>query len=335
MVFNLEKFKKKIIKQSDDDNGLDQLIDITTDDVTFISSGLDAIDWVLGGGFPTRKLTEIAGPNQSGKSYIGLQALANTQKLGGLATFIEGEFALEKSLVNKVALNYKEAFHYRPDSLEEVYIKIRDLCKFISNLDENERPPFTTILVDSIAAFSGTNKSADEKISMRNILDNAQINSYYLRRVLKWIDKANAALIFINQLRKDPNTIWGDKDKTTGGETIPFQARIRCRFILGSKVKSTDKKNILGHAGTFFCNKNSLAPPFKKIDLSLDYKKGFDKYAGMLDIFLEQDLISKTGKTYEICGEKLVGKNNAEKYLKKNLEVYEDLKNKLNYNYND
>jgi len=325
MTFNLNKIKKSV---EDDD-----LVNIMDDETIFIPTGLDAVDWVLGGGFVGGKLTELSGENQSGKSYVLLKAMASAQRMGGAAVLLESEDALMKNLIEASGVTYDDVLHYKPGSLVRMYKKIIEYCKVIHGLPEKDKPEFNIIGVDSVAAFGAEDDSSEKVMNMSEQLKKARIHSYYLPLILPWMRKTSTAVIFVNQLR-DSQSMYGDQHKTTGGRSIPFYARIRCRFSMGSKKKNANKE-VIGTEGTFYCDKNSVAPPHKRVPLSLTWKNGFDKYAGMLDLFIEQGLVDKKGKTYTAGTIELStnGKSKAEKYLKNNQELYEELKAQLEYTY--
>jgi len=286
-----------------------------------ISTGSIGIDYATGiGGVPRGRITEIYGPESSGKTTLALHVIANAQKEGGVAAFIDAEHALDPLYAKKLGINLDELLISQPDSGEQA-LEIAETLVRSGAVD--------VIVIDSVAALV---PEAELKGDMgdSHVGLQARLMSQALRKLTAATNKSNAALIFINQLReKIGGMSYGPNETTTGGRALKFYAslRIDVRNIGGIKGKEEER---LGHTAKIKIVKNKLAPPFREAIVEIYYGEGISRFAELLILGEKLGIVKKSGAWYSYGDIRLgQGKEKARKYLKEHPEIAEEIENKI------
>ena len=294
-----------------------RLGDTAKKNVDVIPSGVLPLDVALGiGGYPKGRIVEIFGPEGSGKTTIALCAIAETQKAGGIAAFIDAEHALDPHLASTLGVNINDLYLAQPDSGEQaLYI-----------LDQMVRSGAVDIVVvDSVAALT-PQAEIDGRIGESQMGLQARLMSYSLRRLASIISKTNCTVIFINQLRALISTGYsqGPSETTTGGRALKFYASIRLEVRRGKKMDKGDVT--IGHELFLKVVKNKLAPPFRTAHTSLIYGKGIPKDMAVVDMAIDYGVIAKKGSWLAYKGETLgQGRDTVAQFLAENKELQEEI----------
>ena len=279
--------------------------------VETVSSGSLALDIALGvGGFPRGRIIEIYGPESSGKTTVALHAIAEVQKAGGQAAFIDAEHALDPLYARKVGVNIDELLLSQPDTGEQA-LEIAEALVRSGAVD--------IIVVDSVAALVPKAEiegdMGDSFVGLQ-----ARLMSQAMRKLSGAISKSKAIAIFINQLREKVGVMFGNPETTPGGRALKFYASIRLDV---RRVESLKQGNeVVGNRTRIKVVKNKVAPPFKQAEVDIMYGEGISKEGSIIDIGVDLDIIQKSGAWFSYQGERLgQGRENAKQFLKDNPEI--------------
>ena len=288
-------------------------------DVDVIPSGSICLDAALGiGGYPKGRIIEIYGPESSGKTTLALTAIAEAQKKGGQAAFVDAEHAIDPVYAAKLGVNIDELILSQPDNGEQA-LEIVDMLASSEAVD--------IIVVDSVAALVPQSE-LEGGMSDSNVGAHARLMSKAMRKLTGVLNKSNCTVIFINQLREKVGVVYGNPEVTTGGRALKFYASIRIDIRKAEAIKEGDK--ILGNSVNIKVVKNKVAPPFKSCKVDLVFGEGFSKVGELLDLALENNLAKKSGSWYEILGERAgQGRDAAKQYLLDHEDVFQALEEQI------
>lgn len=284
-------------------------------DVDVIPSGSLLLDNCLGiGGYPKGRIVEIYGPESSGKTTLALTAIAEAQKKGGRAAFVDAEHAIDPVYANKLGVNTDELILSQPDSGEQA-LEIVEMLAKSSAID--------IIVVDSVAALV-PQAELEGEMTDSNVGAHARLMSKAMRKLAGVLNKSLCTVIFINQLREKVGVIYGSPEVTTGGRALKFYASVRIDIRKAEALKDGDK--IYGNSVNIKVVKNKVAPPFKNCKVDLIYGEGFSRFGEVLDLALEFDLARKSGSWFEVLGERVgQGKEAAKEFIRSHPETYDVL----------
>ena len=290
-------------------------------DVT--SSGSLALDVALGvGGYPKGRIIEIYGPESSGKTTFALQAIAEVQKEGGRAAFIDAEHALDPVYAKNLGVDINELLLSQPDTGEQAL----EICEALVRSEA-----VNIIVVDSVAALV-PKAEIEGDMGDAHVGLQARLMSQALRKLSGTINKTKTTAIFINQLREKVGVMFGNPETTPGGRALKFYATIRLDVRRGEQIKVGDQ--ILGNKTNIKVVKNKVAPPFKTASVDIMYGTGVSREGEIIDIASELNILDKSVAWYAYNGEKIgQGKENVKVYLKENPELKEELERKIREHY--
>ena len=281
-------------------------------DVGCISSGSLMLDEALGiGGYPRGRIVEIYGPESSGKTTLALQAVAEAQKAGGIAAFIDAEHALDPTYAKKLGVNIDQLWISQPDSGEQA-LDIAETLVRSGSMD--------IIVVDSVAALT-PQAEIDGEMGDSHMGLQARLMSQALRKLTGLLAKSNTLIIFINQIRMKIGVMFGNPETTTGGNALKFYASVRMDV---RKIETISKSadEVVGNRIRVKIVKNKVAPPFKKVELDLMFNEGISYTASLLDAAMKYGLIVKSGSWFSLDGEKIgQGRDKTVDYLKEHTDV--------------
>lgn len=288
-------------------------------DIDVIPSGSICLDAALGiGGYPKGRIIEIYGPESSGKTTLALTAIAECQKKGGQAAFVDAEHAIDPVYASKLGVNIDELILSQPDNGEQA-LEIVDMLAGSEAVD--------IIVVDSVAALV-PQAELEGGMADSNVGAHARLMSKAMRKIAGVLNKSNCTVIFINQLREKVGVMYGNPEVTTGGRALKFYASIRIDIRKAEAIKEGDK--IIGNTVNIKVVKNKVAPPFKSCKVDLIFGEGFSKIGEVLDLAIENDLAKKSGSWFGILGERAgQGRDAAKQYLVDHQDVYEALVEQL------
>ncbi|HIV01058.1 MAG TPA: recombinase RecA [Candidatus Caccopulliclostridium gallistercoris] len=292
-----------------------KLGDTAKENIDVISTGCLTLDAALGiGGVPRGRIIEIYGPESSGKTTVSLHIIAEAQKLGGTAAFIDAEHALDPVYAAKLGVKIDDLYVSQPDNGEQAL----DICDTLVR-----NGAVDIVVVDSVAALT-PKAEIEGEMGENHVGLQARLMSQALRKLAGITNKSKTCVIFINQLRDKIGVIYGSPEVTTGGKALKFYASIRLDVRKGEAIK--DGANIIGYKTKVKVVKNKLAPPFKVATFDMIFGQGISKTSCVLDLAIEFNLIQKTGSWFSFNGEKIgQGRENAKKYIEDNPAVYDDL----------
>ena len=288
-------------------------------DVDAIPSGSILLDSILGiGGYPKGRIIEIYGPESSGKTTLALTAIAEAQKTGGRAAFVDAEHAIDPVYATMLGVNIDELILSQPDNGEQALEIVEMLAK---------SEAIDLIVVDSVAALVPT-AELEGVMGDSNVGLHARLMSKAMRKLAGVLNKSSCSVIFINQLREKVGVMYGNPEVTTGGRALKFYASIRIDIRKAEAIKEGD--SIVGNTVNIKVVKNKVAPPFKQCKVDLIFGEGFSRNSEILELALQQGLASKSGSWFEVLGERAgQGKEAAKRYLDENKEVTEILVSKI------
>ena len=289
-------------------------------DIEVIPSGSLLLDEALGvGGYPKGRIIEIYGPESSGKTTLALHAIAEAQKKGGIAAFIDAEHALDPTYAKNLGVNIDELWISQPDNGEQA-LEITESLVRSGAVD--------IIVVDSVAALTPQAEIEGDMGDSHMGLQ-ARLMSQALRKLTGILSKSNTTIIFINQIRMKIGVMFGNPETTTGGNALKFYASVRMDVRKADTIgKNSD--DISGNRVRVKIVKNKVAPPFKKCELDLMFGTGISYVGSVLDAALKYDLIEKSGAWYSMNGEKIgQGRDKTVEYLENNPDIVKDLDQKL------
>jgi protein RecA len=287
-------------------------------EVDSYSSGSLALDIALGiGGYPKGRIVEIYGPESSGKTTFALHAIAEVQKAGGRAAFIDAEHALDPSYAQNLGVNINELLLSQPDTGEQAL----EICDTLVKSDI-----VSIIVIDSVAALV-PQAEIDGEMGDSHVGLQARLMSQALRKLSGTINKTKTIVIFINQLREKVGVMFGNPETTPGGRALKFYSTVRLDIRRGEQIKIGD--NIIGNKTTVKVVKNKVAPPFKTAVVEIMYGEGVSKVGELIDLADSAGVIDKSGAWYSYKGEKLgQGKENVKLLLKDNQALHEEIEQK-------
>ena len=292
-----------------------KLGDSPVEEVPVISSGSIALDVALGvGGFPRGRVIEIYGPESSGKTTLAIHAIAEAQKVGGIAAFIDAEHAFDRSYAQKLGVDIDNLFVSQPDNGEQA-LEIADNLIRSGAID--------IIVIDSVAALTPKSEIEGEMGDSKMGLQ-ARLMSQALRKLTGTISKTGSCCIFINQLREKIGVMFGNPETTTGGNALKFYASIRLDIRKISQIKDGD--NPTGNRVRVKVVKNKIAPPFRQAEFDLVFGEGISKIGEIIDIGVDKNIIKKSGSWFSYGDTKLgQGRDAVKKLLADNPELADEL----------
>mgnify|MGYP000110402879 FL=1 len=296
-----------------------KLGDEQIENIEVIPTGSIALDNALGvGGYPKGRIIEIYGPESSGKTTLAIHAIAEAQKAGGIAAFIDAEHAFDRFYAAKLGVDVDNLWISQPDNGEQA-LQIADQLISSSAID--------ILVIDSVAAL--TPKKEIEGDMGDNVVGlQARLMSQALRKLTSTISKTNTTCIFINQLREKIGIMFGNPETTTGGNALKFYASVRLDIRKASAIK--DGENVLGNLVRVKVVKNKVAPPFRKAEFEITFGEGISKIGEIIDLGVEHNIIQKSGSWFSYDGSKLgQGRDAAKALLKDNPELAEEIEAKV------
>ncbi len=291
----------------------------TTEQVPAIPTGALSIDIATGvGGIPRGRVTEIYGPESSGKTTLALHVIAEAQKAGGTAAFIDAEHALDITYAERLGVNVDELLVSQPDYGEQA-LEIAEILVRSGAVD--------VIVVDSVAALV-PKAELEGSIGDSHVGLQARMMSQTMRKMTGILNRSKTALIFINQIRIKIGVMYGNPETTTGGNALKFYSSLRIDIRRQTPIK--DGTEIIGNRTKIKFVKNKVAPPFKIVEFDIIYGEGISKTGDLLDLATEQDIVEKSGAWYSYNGERIgQGRENAKVFLRDNPEAFAEIERKV------
>jgi recombination protein RecA len=286
-----------------------------TRDIEVVSTGSLSVDIALGcGGLPRGRVIEIFGPESSGKTTLTLQTIAQMQKLGGTAAFVDAEHALDPVYAQKIGVNIDDLLVSQPDTGEQA-LEITDMLVRSGAVD--------IVVIDSVAALTPKAEIEGDMGDSHMGLQ-ARLMSQALRKLTANIKRSNTLVIFINQLRMKIGVMFGNPETTTGGNALKFYASVRLDIRRIGAIKKGDE--VIGNETRVKVVKNKVAPPFKQADFEILYGEGVSFFGELVDLGVEYGFVQKSGSWYSYNNDKIgQGKDNAKQYLRDNPEKAKEL----------
>ncbi|WP_311198865.1 recombinase RecA [Paenibacillus hexagrammi] len=292
--------------------------------VETISSGSLALDIALGiGGFPRGRIIEVYGPESSGKTTVALHAIAEVQRAGGQAAFIDAEHALDPLYASKLGINIDELLLSQPDTGEQA-LEIAEALVRSGAVD--------IIVIDSVAALV-PKAEIEGEMGDSHVGLQARLMSQALRKLSGAINKSKVIAIFINQLREKVGVMFGNPETTPGGRALKFYSSVRLDVRRVETIKQGN--DMVGNRTKIKVVKNKVAPPFKQAEIDIMYGEGISREGSIIDIATEMDIVNKSGAWYSFEGERLgQGRENAKQFLKENPAISQTIETKVRENSN-
>jgi recombination protein RecA len=290
-----------------------------TYDVESVSTGSLGLDIALGvGGLPRGRVIEIYGPESSGKTTLTLQVIAEAQRLGGTAAFVDAEHALDPVYAGKLGVNVQELLVSQPDTGEQA-LEITDMLVRSSAVD--------IIVIDSVAALT-PKAEIEGEMGDAHVGLQARLMSQALRKLTGNIKRSNTIVIFINQIRMKIGVMFGNPETTTGGNALKFYASVRLDIRRIGAIKNGEE--VVGNQTRVKVVKNKVAPPFREAEFEIMYGQGISRNGEIIDIGVAQGLVEKSGSWYSYNGERIgQGKENARNFLEQHPDIARDIETKL------
>jgi len=288
-------------------------------DVQVVSTGSLGLDIALGvGGLPRGRVIEVYGPESSGKTTLTLQVIAEIQKLGGTAAFIDAEHALDPQYAQKLGVNVEELLISQPDNGEQA-LEIADMLVRSGSVD--------IVVIDSVAALT-PKAEIEGEMGQAQMGLHARLMSQALRKLTGNISRTNTMVIFINQIRMKIGVMFGNPETTTGGNALKFYASVRLDIRRIGSIKKGD--DVIGNETRVKVVKNKIAPPFREALFDILYGQGISREGEIIDLGVLHKLIEKSGAWYAYKGEKIgQGKDNTREYLIEHPEIAFEIENKI------
>jgi len=295
-----------------------RLGDTSTVNVELISSGTLSLDLALGGGYPKGRIIEIYGPESSGKTTLTLHAIAEIQKKGGTAAFIDAEHALDPAYARRVGVNTDDLLVSQPDNGEQALEIVETLVR--SNAVD-------LVVVDSVAALVPQAEIEGEMGDSHMGLQ-ARLMSQALRKLTGIINKSKTIVIFINQIRMKIGVMFGNPETTTGGNALKFYASVRLDIRRTGQIKSGE--DVIGNRTKVKVVKNKIAPPFRAAEFDIMYNEGISKTGDVLDLAVQHNIVGKAGAWFDYNDAKIgQGREASKQYLAENPKVLAEIEKKV------
>ncbi|MDD3003704.1 recombinase RecA [Flavobacterium sp.] len=293
--------------------------DKAIEEVETISSGSLGLDLALGvNGYPKGRIIEIYGPESSGKTTLTLHAIAEAQKAGGIAAFIDAEHAFDRNYAEKLGVDIENLIISQPDNGEQALEIAENLIR---------SGAIDVVVIDSVAALTPKSEIEGEMGDSKMGL-HARLMSQALRKLTGTISKTNCTVFFINQLREKIGVMFGNPETTTGGNALKFYASVRLDIRRSSQIK--DGENVIGNRTKVKVVKNKVAPPFKTAEFDIMYGEGVSKTGEILDLAVEFEIVKKAGSWFSYGDTKLgQGRDAVKSLIKDNPELAEELEEKI------
>jgi recombination protein RecA len=293
--------------------------DVVAEDIACIPTGSLGLDLALGiGGYPKGRVVEIYGPESSGKTTLAIHAMAQAQKAGGIAAFIDAEHAFDRFYAENLGVNINELIIAQPDSGEQA-LEIADNLIRSGAVD--------IIVIDSVAALTPKSEIEGEMGDSKMGL-HARLMSQALRKLTASISKTGCTCMFINQLREKIGVMFGNPETTTGGNALKFYASVRLDIRRSTQLKDGDR--VIGNRTRVKVVKNKVAPPFRKAEFDIMYGEGVSKSGEVIDLGVEYGVVNKSGSWFSYGDTKLgQGRDAVKRLLLDNLELAEEIESKI------
>lgn len=287
--------------------------------IDVIPTGILSLDIALGvGGMPRGRIIEVYGPESSGKTTVALHIVAEAQKLGGTAAFIDAEHALDPQYASKLGVNINELLISQPDMGEQAL----EICEALVRSNSVD-----IIVIDSVAALV-PRAELEGEMGDSHMGVQARLMSQALRKLTAIVGKTKTTVVFINQIRDKIGIVYGNPETTTGGRALKFYASVRIDIRKGEAIKNGT--NIVGNRTKVKVVKNKVAPPFKVAEFDIIYGEGASKVGSLLDIAAELDIIKKSGAWFSYKEERIgQGRENVKVYLKEHPDMYKEVEEKV------
>ncbi|MBT8102720.1 MAG: recombinase RecA [Gammaproteobacteria bacterium] len=288
-------------------------------DIESISTGSIGLDVALGiGGLPKGRVVEIYGPESSGKTTLTLQVVAEAQKLGGTAAFVDAEHALDPAYAEKLGVNVDELLVSQPDTGEQA-LEITDMLVRSGAVD--------IVVIDSVAALTPKAEIEGEMGDSHMGLQ-ARLMSQALRKLTGNIQRSNTMVIFINQIRMKIGVMFGSPETTTGGNALKFYSSVRLDIRRIGAIKKGDE--VIGNQTRVKVVKNKVSPPFKQAEFEILYGQGISRYGEIIDLGVQHNIVDKAGSWYSYGDDRIgQGKENVREFLKNNPEMAAEIEEKI------
>jgi len=293
--------------------------DTAAEAVPAIPTGALSLDIATGvGGIPRGRVTEIYGPESSGKTTLALHVIAEAQKRGGTAAFIDAEHALDITYAERLGVNVDDLLVSQPDFGEQA-LEIAEILVRSGAID--------VIVIDSVAALV-PKAEIDGNVGDSHVGLQARLMSQSMRKMTGILNRSKTAMIFINQIRMKIGVMYGNPETTTGGNALKFYSSLRMDIRKMTAIK--DGTEVIGNRTKVKFVKNKVAPPFKIVEFDIIYGEGISKTGDLLDLAADQDIVEKSGAWYSYNGERIgQGRENAKAFLKDNPDVFADIERKV------
>ena len=323
---NKDKTLDQVLAEIEKQFGAGSIMKLGSDEhmkIDVCSSGSLSLDIALGvGGFPKGRIIEIFGPESSGKTTVALEAIAEAQKAGGRAAFIDAEHALDPIYAKSLGVDIDELLLSQPDTGEQAL----EICEALVRSGA-----VSIVVIDSVAALV-PQAEIDGEMGDAHIGLQARLMSQALRKLSGVMNKTNTTAIFINQLREKVGIMFGNPETTPGGRALKFYSSVRLDIRKGEQIKNGEQ--VIGNKTNIKVVKNKVAPPFKSACVDIMYGEGISREGEIVDLASELSIIDKSGAWYSYNGEKIgQGKENVKEYLKQNPELKEELEHRIRVHY--
>ena len=291
-------------------------------DVETFSSGSLQLDYALGGGIPKGRIVEVFGPESSGKTTLTLHMIAEIQKEGGVAGFVDAEHALDPKYAKNIGVNIDELAISQPENGEQALSIVEKLV---------ESGDFDIVVVDSVAALV-PKAEIDGDMGDSHVGLQARLMSQALRKLTAVISKSNCTVIFINQLREKVGVMFGSPETTTGGRALKFYSSVRLDVRRIEALKQSGET--IGNRTRVKVVKNKIAPPFKEAEFDIIFGEGISTVGDILDLAADAGIVNKSGAWYAYEGNKIgQGRENTKQYLKEHTEMLQEIEQKVRAHY--
>lgn len=293
--------------------------DVQNSDVDSIPTGCLSLDLAFGvGGVPRGRVIEIYGPESSGKTTLAQHIVAEAQKIGGIAAFVDAEHALDPEYAKKIGINVKDLLISQPDAGEQALEIVETLVR--SNAVD-------VVVVDSVAALV-PRREIEGEMGDQHMGLQARLMSQALRKLTSSISRSKTVVIFINQIRHKIGVVFGNPETTSGGNALKFYCSVRVEVRRAAQIKQGD--SVIGNRVKAKVVKNKVAAPFKTCEFDIMYNEGISLAGDLLDTGVNYEVIKKSGNSYSFKEEKLgVGRENAKKYLKESPKLMSEIKKSI------